>query len=45
MKQGFLLYSVKYWAQNKPFKVKNTVEKMKICMEKLCEKRNESHQM
>lgn len=40
MKQRFLLYSIRYKAQNKPFRLTKTLEKIRICVEKLFEKRN-----
>lgn len=40
MRQRFLLCKIRYKAQNKPFKITNTLEKMGISVEKLCEKRN-----
>lgn len=39
MKERFLLYRIRYKAQNKSFKITDTLEKMGICVEKLCEKR------
>lgn len=44
MKQRFLLYRIRYKAKNKTFSMTNTLEKVRICVEKLYEERNKTCQ-